>query len=49
MYAGEIVELAPTEAIFERAQHPYTLALGVLARRQRPEGDAAELPGERPT
>ncbi len=27
MYAGEIVELAPTEAIFERAQHPYTLAL----------------------
>jgi peptide/nickel transport system permease protein len=27
MYAGEIVELAPTETIFERACHPYTQAL----------------------
>jgi len=27
MYAGRIVELAPTEAIFEDPQHPYTRAL----------------------
>jgi oligopeptide/dipeptide ABC transporter ATP-binding protein len=27
MYAGEIVELAPAEELFERPRHPYTLAL----------------------
>ena len=27
IYAGEVVERAPTEAIFENAQHPYTRAL----------------------
>jgi peptide/nickel transport system ATP-binding protein len=27
MYAGRVVEQAPTRALFERAQHPYTLGL----------------------
>jgi oligopeptide/dipeptide ABC transporter ATP-binding protein len=27
MYLGKIVEVGPTEALFERAQHPYTRAL----------------------
>ncbi len=47
MYAGEIVELAPTEAIFEHARHPYTQALlaslpGVSGPRVPPRS----LPGE---
>jgi len=27
MYVGQLVELAPTAAIFERPRHPYTAAL----------------------
>ena len=27
MYSGRIVELAPTEAIFAAAKHPYTQSL----------------------
>ncbi len=47
MYAGEIVELAPTDAIFERPAHPYTRAL--LAALPNVGGEKralAGLPGE---
>jgi len=27
MYLGEIIEMAPTDAVFESARHPYTIAL----------------------
>ena len=37
MYLGEIVELAPAEAIFENAQHPYTQAL--LSATLEPDPD----------
>jgi peptide/nickel transport system ATP-binding protein len=33
MYAGQIVEMAPARALFERPQHPYTRALVEGARR----------------
>jgi oligopeptide/dipeptide ABC transporter ATP-binding protein len=41
MYAGSVVEMAPTDAIFRRAQHPYTMGLlravpTVHADRTRP-------------
>ncbi len=49
MYAGRIAELAPTEAIFERPAHPYTI--GLLA--SLPSLDAtgemlASIPGQPP-
>ena len=47
MYAGEIVELAPTEAIFNRAQHPYTQALlASLPSVSGPKVAPRSLPGE---
>ena len=37
MYAGEVVERAPTDAIFARPQHPYTWGLlGSIPRLDRP-------------
>jgi peptide/nickel transport system ATP-binding protein len=50
MYAGEIVELAPTEALFERPGHPYTRALLASIpepdphRRRRHPGLAGDVP-----
>nr|UXE45912.1 dipeptide transport ATP-binding protein DppD [uncultured bacterium] len=49
MYAGRIVELAPTAAIFEAAAHPYTQ--GLLRSIPRLEGRSAALaaiPGQPP-
>ncbi len=49
MYAGGIVERAPVAALFEAAQHPYTLAL--LAAMPSLSGPAARLepiPGRMP-
>jgi oligopeptide/dipeptide ABC transporter ATP-binding protein len=37
MYAGRIVELAPTRAIFEHPSHPYTAAL--LGSLPRPDAE----------
>jgi peptide/nickel transport system ATP-binding protein len=42
MYAGRIVERAPTQTLFAEAAHPYTLAL--LACRPRLGGDHKLLP-----
>jgi len=48
MYVGQLVELAPTSAIFERPRHPYTAALMRAVPVPDPRirsGDVA-LPGE---
>ena len=42
MYAGEVVEQAPVEALFDAPEHPYTVGLmGSLPRHPRPEGRAS--------
>jgi peptide/nickel transport system permease protein len=47
MYAGVIVEMAPTETIFDRAAHPYTLALlASLPSVSGPKVTPRSLPGE---
>jgi peptide/nickel transport system permease protein len=47
MYAGEIVEMAPTATIFENARHPYTRALlDALPTVSGPRRTLAGLPGE---
>ncbi len=47
MYAGEIVELAPAERIFERPAHPYTRALiASLPTVSGPKRVLSALPGE---
>lgn len=51
MYLGRFVELGPTDDIFDRPRHPYTLAL--LSANPEPDPDAAieriELRGEVPS
>ena len=50
MYLGEIVEIGPTEALFEEPQHPYTE--GLLAAIPDPDprnrGETVELRGDVP-
>ena len=47
MYAGEIVELAPTGRVFERPGHPYTRALiASLPTVSGPRRTLTALPGE---
>jgi oligopeptide/dipeptide ABC transporter ATP-binding protein len=50
MYLGRIVELAPTEQLFESPQHPYTQALLAAAPVPDPRrrGARARLAGETP-
>jgi peptide/nickel transport system ATP-binding protein len=52
MYAGEIVETQPTEALFARPMHPYTRALlacsPTAAARARPGAKLGFLPGTPP-
>jgi peptide/nickel transport system ATP-binding protein len=52
MYAGEIVETQPTEALFARPMHPYTRALlacsPTAAERARPGERLGFLPGTPP-
>ena len=50
MYVGKVVELATTEALFERPLHPYTAALLSAVPRPDPrlrgKGNRIRLPGE---
>ena len=48
MYAGRIVELAPTEELFNHARHPYTLALmkAVPVPEPQARGERRLLQGE---
>ena len=47
MYAGEIVEIAPTDVIFDQPGHPYTRALiGSLPTLDGERRKLATLPGE---
>ena len=49
MYAGQIVEQAPVEAVFAGPAHPYTRALfGAIPRMDRPAADLAAIPGRVP-
>jgi peptide/nickel transport system ATP-binding protein len=47
MYAGQVVESAPTDVFFERPAHPYTRRL--LDSVPRPDGDIRDIPGEVPS
>jgi len=46
MYAGQIMESAPTESFFRRPCHPYTR--GLLASLPNPGGKIQTIPGEIP-
>ena len=50
MYLGRIVEVAPTETVFESPQHPYTKALLSAVPTMDPDGgrERIVLPGETP-
>jgi peptide/nickel transport system ATP-binding protein len=48
MYAGEIVELAPTVEIFERPRHPYTVSLLKARPTLTPGEPLANIPGQIP-
>ncbi|WP_232700893.1 ABC transporter ATP-binding protein [Halobacterium wangiae] len=50
MYLGEMVEIGPTEELFENPQHPYTEALlaSIPDPNPRNRGDAVELTGDVP-
>ena len=50
MYLGELVEMAPTEELFQNPQHPYTEALldSIPEPDPRDRGEAIELTGDVP-
>jgi peptide/nickel transport system ATP-binding protein len=46
MYGGQVVEMAPAEAIFAGPQHPYTIGLmGSVPRLAGPRTRLATVPG----
>jgi peptide/nickel transport system ATP-binding protein len=47
MYAGQAMELAPTEAFFQRPAHPYTRRL--LESLPDPDREIRDIPGEVPS
>jgi peptide/nickel transport system ATP-binding protein len=51
MYVGQLVELAPTDAVFRRPRHPYTAALmrAVPVPDPRVSGTDGILKGEVPS
>ncbi len=49
LYGGKVMETAPTEELFERPAHPYTLGLlRAVPRLDTPEGSLQPIPGEPP-
>jgi len=49
MHAGQLVEIAPVDAIFESPRHPYTARLvGAMPRRAAALGDLAAIRGNLP-
>ncbi|MCE4603267.1 MAG: ABC transporter ATP-binding protein [Desulfurococcales archaeon] len=49
MYAGKIVEIGPSEAIFKDPQHPYTQALiKAIPKLRGPKEKLAYIPGQPP-
>jgi peptide/nickel transport system permease protein len=48
MYAGEIVEVAPSADLFAQPMHPYTRALINASPRSREDGRLATIPGTVP-
>ncbi len=48
MYAGEIVELGPMDALYHAPQHPYTRMLFAATPDLYGEGQVASIPGTPP-
>ena len=48
MYAGEIVELAPTDEFFEHPRHPYSRAYPFNPRRWARQSHLNVIPGRPP-
>jgi len=48
MYAGHVVESAPTAALFEAPQHPYTIGLLACRPRLDADGPLSAIPGTIP-
>jgi oligopeptide/dipeptide ABC transporter ATP-binding protein len=49
MYAGEIVEIGPTQRVLKEPRHPYTQGLLAAATALSRGGRLREMPGELPT
>jgi oligopeptide/dipeptide ABC transporter ATP-binding protein len=49
MYAGQVVEMAPTRELVEQPAHPYSAALlNALPRLDLEQGELASIPGQMP-
>jgi oligopeptide/dipeptide ABC transporter ATP-binding protein len=48
MYAGQVVERAPTTVLFDTPQHPYTIGLLACRPRLDADGPLRAIPGSIP-